>query len=158
MSTETTSMMHADLQQFTGCEVPIRHNIARRLCFTDGVAHMRKAAEAYWLVDAIASYYHKGSPIYSASEDFQYLHIWTLRAATAGEEIKGDDLEEGAARFVLEAREDTRVPPVIQQGIAFTDFPFELNDKGNPKPFKLYSGLTMIGEDLYHILMLPTER
>ncbi len=39
-----------------GTERYIKHNLWSYLVFTDGVDFVRKAAEAFWLVDAIASH------------------------------------------------------------------------------------------------------
>lgn len=128
-----------ELQQFSGCDVPIRHRLAPLLCFTDGVDHLRKAGHAYWLVDAIASYYGQGGRhINKLGDHFAGFHVWTLRS-----------VDEGA---VLVAAADTDEPALITQDIEYTDFPFDSDGE-----VKLYASLTIIGDEPCWMLMLPNE-
>lgn len=48
-------LTQADLKQFTGTNCYYQHRFG---CFvyTDGVRHVAKSGEAYWLIDTIASY------------------------------------------------------------------------------------------------------
>lgn len=44
-----------NLRMFTGTERWYRHNIARRMLYTDGVQYFAEKAGAYWLLDIIAT-------------------------------------------------------------------------------------------------------
>ena len=84
-----------------GTEGYIKHALNRNLVFTDGVNQLREDADAYWLVDAIASY--------SRKEEFQ---LWEL-------EVFADKTA------VLTMKEDTNTPVLVEQKIHYTDFPLE---------------------------------
>ena len=94
-----------DLAQFNCTENHYRHFTG--LKYTDGVKFMAEVGEAYWLIDAIASY-QAGlkDPILKA---FQ---LWELVVTN------------GSA--VLTARPDSDQEPVITQEIPYTDFPFDI--------------------------------
>ena len=51
----TSTLTYGDLAQFTGTE-QIYKNAFNTLCYTDGIRHVAQAGQAYWLLDAIASY------------------------------------------------------------------------------------------------------
>jgi hypothetical protein len=51
------SDLRAQLAQFIGSETLTRHSLVRRVLLTEGVMFLAKAAGAYWLTDAIASYF-----------------------------------------------------------------------------------------------------
>ncbi len=124
----------ADLAHFHGSGSVYRHALAKRLCFTEGVDHLREVAGAYWLVDAIASYFGNRGKIARANERFRALHFWTLRKSEGG--------------AILEAKEDSDCPPVVCQEIEFTDFPFPASGE-----FKLFCAACATG----WVLMLPSE-
>jgi hypothetical protein len=73
------------------------------LCFryTDGVKFLHESCEAYWLLIAISSYHRK--------EPFQ---LWELKVSK----------DKSAT---LSMKEDSDQPNVVEQQIAFTDFPLE---------------------------------
>ena len=73
------------------------------LCFnyTDGVKFLHESCEAYWLLIAISSYHRK--------EPFQ---LWEL---TVNEDKSA----------TLTMKEDSDKPNIVEQHIAFTDFPLE---------------------------------
>lgn len=102
------------LAQFVGTEEWHKHQFG--LKYTDGVKFLAENSGAYWLVDAIASYQKK--------ESFQ---LWTLTVTDH--------------RAVLEMREDSDAPIIVQQNIEFTDFPLP--------EIKLYL--------VDGVLMLPSE-
>jgi len=126
--------MHLD--QFHGSETLTRHALVPKLCFTEGIDYLRQRAEAFWLIDDIASYYIGGEAISRQSKDFQYIHFWKLSK-------KG----EGA---VLTCVEDTGKKPVITQEYDITTFPFEAT--GDVTLFCQMSGTLD-----YWVLMLPGE-
>ncbi len=112
MTKQTQTLTEVDLQQFTGDYVRIRHPLNRKVIFTPGVRHVAEAGEAYWLIDAIASWI--GSEQFQAAEEddgrISAMHFWTF-----------ERLGEIAGR--LTARADSPDAPFIVQEIEFTDFP-----------------------------------
>lgn len=110
-STLSPAELKAQLRQFTGSEVFFRHPLNRSVIFTDGVRFLAEAAEAFWLVDAIASYF--GSPEMRAAieedERLASLQFWTLKVV------------DGRGELALIA--DLGEPAAIKQSISFTDFP-----------------------------------
>jgi Family of unknown function (DUF6876) len=101
----------ADLQQFTGDTKRYRHPLNRRVIYTPGVQYVAEHGEAYWLIDAIASYYGDRMMTHAIAEDerLRTLQFWHL-------EVRDD----GSA--VLTMRADSGVKPAITQEIPFTDF------------------------------------
>ena len=77
-----------------------RHFLGK-LVFTSGVEQLREDADAYWLIDAIASHNRK--------EEFQ---VWELEV-----------FEDKTA--VLTMKEDSGCPNLVEQKIHYTDFPLE---------------------------------
>jgi hypothetical protein len=69
--------------------------------YTDGIKFLHEACEAYWLLIAIASHKRK--------EPFQ---LWELKV--------NDDRS-----ATLTMKEDTGQPSLVEQNIAFTDFPLD---------------------------------
>lgn len=67
-----TALTEADLRQVTGTECLYRHALARHIRYTDGVQHVARAGQAYWLLDAIACSQLEPK---IAAEPFQ---LWTL--------------------------------------------------------------------------------
>lgn len=110
------SLTHAELTQFTGDLERYRHPLNRRVIYTPGVQHLAERAEAYWLIDLIASYF--GSEIMKqaiADDDrLASLQFWRL------------DVQEG--RAVASCRADSDQDPAITQVIPYTDFTLEYVD------------------------------
>ena len=52
-------LTHADLCQFTGELERFFHPLNRKVVYTPGVQYVAQAGQAYWLIDAIASYLWK---------------------------------------------------------------------------------------------------
>ncbi|TWT67034.1 hypothetical protein Pla123a_44640 [Posidoniimonas polymericola] len=102
-----------ELSQFTGDLERYRHPIRRHVIYTPGVRHLAQEAEAYWLIDAIASWIGSHSFVEAVKQDarLQSLHFWTLQ------------VDREAASAVLTARADSGEPAFITQRIPFTDFP-----------------------------------
>lgn len=114
---ERKNITHADLMQFTGGLERFRHGLNRHVLYTAGVKFLAERGEAYWIVDAIASYF--GSPEMRAGlqrdETLRTLQFWRL-------DVRSD------RSAVLTARADSDVEPLITQEIPFTDFPLEYID------------------------------
>lgn len=106
----------SDLNQFTGDMIRYTHPLNRRVIYTPGVRYLAQRAGAYWLIDAIASYF--GSPPWNEAikkdERLQDLQFWQL------------SVNESTA--VLTAFADQGEPPFITQHIPYTDFPLEKID------------------------------
>lgn len=96
----------SDLRQFHGTDQWHMH-WSKRLLYTDGVKYVADHGEAYWLIDAIASY--QSSPLITKNEMLRDMQFWKLTVSDG----KG----------VLTCVEDTGMKPVIKQEIEFTDFP-----------------------------------
>jgi hypothetical protein len=92
------------LAQFTGTEHYYKNFLG--LLYTDGVQYLAETAEAYWLIDAIASWQPQVSRV---AEEFQ---LWDLAV----------NENHGA---VLTARRDSDQPPIVQQEIEYTSFPLK---------------------------------
>lgn len=111
--TAQSPLTHADLHQFTGDDVRYKHSFNRRVIYTPGVQYLAQKAHAYWLIDAIVSYY--GSDVMNEAmkrdERLQWMHFWRL------------DVKSSSA--VLFANADAGEPAFITQEIPFTDFPLD---------------------------------
>jgi hypothetical protein len=103
-----------ELAQFTGSLERFRYPLNPRVIYTPGVRHLAKRAEAYWLIDLIASYF--GSEIMKqaiADDDrLAAMQFWTLKVFDTG-------------RAVASCVADQGEEPAITQVIPFTDFPID---------------------------------
>ena len=130
---ESVATIQRNMAMAIGTEGYIKHSLVNCLVFTDGIKQLREDTDAFWLVDAIASY----QP--------QYKHIpfqlWELKVN-----------EDKSA--VLTMKEDSNTPVLVKQEFDFTDFPL--------KSIKFYVEEGGYGtEDDWHeclVLMLPSER
>ena len=106
-----------NLQQFTGDLERYRHPLNRKVIYTPGVQYVAEEGEAYWLIDAIASWIGSEEFNDAASKDYRIgeMHFWTLETSwsKAGQ---------------LTARADSPEKPFIIQNIEFTDFPLRRID------------------------------
>ena len=120
------------IQQSIGSQNPYtKVRIWPNLVFTDGVNDLRQAADAFWLVDAIASH--------RRTESFQ---IWELK------------VNQKDSTAVLSMKIDTDEPDIVNQEIEYTDFPldsikFYVEEGGYGSMEKWIPCL---------VLMLPNER
>ena len=96
------TLTSSELNQFSGTENWYRHWLG--ILYTDGVKYLAEKANAYWLIDAVASYQNglKDVPFQS----------WTLT-------VKEDH------SAVLQMQEDSDVPAKIEQFIEYSDFPLD---------------------------------
>ena len=110
---QVATFSHADLYQFTGDDIRYRHPLNRKIVYTPGVKYLAEQAKAYWLIDAIASYF--GSPEMDAAirkdKRLSTLQFWRL------------DVND--SKGVLFANADSGLEPFIRQDIPFTDFPLD---------------------------------
>ena len=126
---ETVATITQNMTQAIGTTQYIKH-FTGLLVFTDGVNQLRQDADAFWLVDAIASY-----QIEHKDKEFQ---IWELAV----------DTEKKTA--VLTMKEDSDKPKLVKKEIAFTDFPLS--------NVKIYVQLGSIdGVNPVLVLMLTSE-
>ena len=111
------SLTHADLQQFMGDEVRFRHPLNRQVIYTPGVQFLAGRGEAYWLIDAIASYFGDKLMTEAQARDdrLNWMRFWRL-------DVKPDNTA------TLTARADDGVAPFITQEIEYTDFPLDYVD------------------------------
>lgn len=105
-------LTHAELRQFTGDLQRYRRSFNRQVIYTPGVRYLVERGEAYWLIDAIASYF--GTPpmkrALAEDERLRSLQFWRL-------EVHED------RSATLTARADDGVALFVTQEIPFTDFP-----------------------------------
>ena len=96
-----------NLKQFTGSERLYRHS-SRCLQYTEGIKYLAEQAEAFWLIDAIASYQRE--PQIREDPMLRDFQLWILAT----------NLEAHSA--VLSCYRDTDDPAFSQQ-IEYTNFP-----------------------------------
>ena len=112
-----TQITHKQLQQFTGDLKRFRHSLDRQVVYTPGVQFLAERARAYWLIDAIASYFGSDQMQHAISNDERLadMQFWRL------------DVKDGDSA-VLTARVDCDEEPFITQEIPFVDFPLSYVD------------------------------
>ena len=108
----TSTLSHNDLLRFTGSLERYRHPFNRRVIYTPGVQFLAEKAGAYWLIDAIASYFGSSEmrKAMVEADRLSCLQFWRLEVA-----------EDRSARLICRA--DSGEKPAITQEISFTDFP-----------------------------------
>ena len=133
-SPKSPPLTHQDLSNFTGDLVRYRHSLNKRVIYTPGVKFLAERGKAYWLIDAMASYF--GSPLMNKAieddERLQWIQFWRLKVAKDHSAI-------------LTARADQGVTPFISQKIEVTDFPL--------KKVEIWAGYDHMNWTLY----LPSE-
>lgn len=97
-----TTLTSNELNQFSGTENWYKHWLG--ILYTDGVKYLAEKANAYWLIDVVASYQKTLKDV-----PFQ---LWTLT-------VKED------RSAIIQMREDGDVPPRVEQFIEYSDFPLE---------------------------------
>lgn len=106
-----SQLTHSELVQFTGDDIRYMHPLNKKVIYTPGVRYLANEGEAYWLIDAIASYF--GSKIMNEAMNkdsrLKSLQFWRL------------DVNDGKA--VLTANADAGEEPFVRQEIEYTDFP-----------------------------------
>ena len=106
----------SDLRQFSGDLERFRHQFNRNVIYTPGVQYLAEQGQAYWLIDAIASYFGSDVMNQATQKDsrLRSMQFWRL-------EVKDD-------AGILTARADDGVEPFVRQEIEYTDFPLEQVD------------------------------
>jgi hypothetical protein len=106
-------LTYADLQQFTGDLERYFHPLNRRVIYTPGVRYLAQAGDAYWLIDAITSYFgsRKMTSAMYRDERLTEQQYWRLT------------VDDGKGSLVAYA--DKGETPFIEQDIPYTDFPLE---------------------------------
>ena len=109
-------LTHADLKQFTGDLDRYQHSLNRRVIYTPGVQFLAERGGAYWLIDAIASYFGDGKMKRAIARDdrLSTLQFWNLKVNDRS--------------AVLTMRSDSGEKPAITQEIPYTDFPLDTID------------------------------
>ena len=75
---EKNVITHQDLRQFTGDLTRYSHWKNRRVIYTPGIKYLAGQAQAYWLVDAIASYFGSQEMIRASLRDIR-LFLFRVR-------------------------------------------------------------------------------
>lgn len=129
----TSTLTLSDLRQFTGDDQRYRHPLNPRIIYTPGVQYLAEQAGAYWLIDAIASYFGSPEMRQAMKEDarLQDMQFWRLT------------VENDSARLTTQA--DQEVKPFIVQVIEYTDFPLP--------EIQIWAGF----DGTYWTLYLPSE-
>lgn len=119
--------LQAQLALFTGSETFTRHILVPRVVMTEGAMFLAKAASAYWLIDAIASYQCEKRV---TAETFQ---VWTLKV----------DLT--ARNGILTMTDGNSPEPIVSQSLDYTDFPLQVIT------------LWLVDDSWHQVMMLPSE-
>ena len=102
-----TQTLKSDLAQFTGSEQFYKYLFGVTL--TEGARYLAEKANAFWLMDIIASYQHERE--FKTHHDFQ---VWTLKLDAVGD---------GEMPTATVTASDGNDNVLAQQHIAMTDFP-----------------------------------
>ncbi|EMB14858.1 DUF6876 family protein [Rhodopirellula europaea] len=123
----------SDLAQFTGDDIRYQ-SLNPRVIYTPGVRHLAENAHAFWLIDAIASYFVGPTMRRAIASDdrLSTLQFWRL-------EVDDDQTA------CLYAVADKGIKPFIVQAIDYSDFPFDSID--------IWAGF----DGHYWTLYLPSE-
>ncbi len=147
-----------DLSNFTGTENYYRMPLFPGIVYTDGAEYLATNADAFWLLDAIASY----QPRCKQDESLRQMQFWTLKEVpqapepapmTVGAVLASKTPRKKCMAVLVCERDSDDV--AFQQEIEFTDFPFASFPN---REVKLWVAPTM-GEDgrLTQVCYLPSE-
>lgn len=106
--------IQSTLPNFTGTENWYRHPLVRNVLYTDGAKYVAVSCDAYWLLDAIASYQIE-APM--RDQDFQ---TWTFKRSGP------DDLARATPHQLVGT--DGNGKQLVVQNIDYTDFPLDSID------------------------------
>lgn len=123
---------------------------SRRFVYTEGVKFLVDKAQAYWLIDLIAS--HQTRTVRSQAPEFQF---WTLYVREGGHSLKypgrvNDVYLPQPYHAVAVCTDGDCSSPVVSQRIHYTDFPLSRID------LRLKLG-SLDGTTPTWVLMLPSE-
>lgn len=120
------------LAGFTGTERWHRWSgLFPNMLLTDGTKYVAEMGNAYWLMDAIASYQLE----FTKNSRLQQFQLWTLK------------VNETDKSALLICQEDSDMDPVVEQRINYTDF--EMPE------LRLYC--MPAGDDKHKVILLPSE-
>ena len=130
---DNARLTQADLAQFTGDLQRYKHPLNPQVIYTPGVQYVAAKGKAYWLIDAIASYFGslEMNAAMQADHRIREMQFWRLS-------VNGNSA-------VLVAEADAGAKPFIRQEFEFTDFPLEQID--------IWAGY----DGLHWTLYLPSE-
>lgn len=95
-----------ELRMFTGTNAYYRYSpLFRNILLTDGSKYLAENANAFWLMDVIASH----QPNALKDKDLDYFQLWTLK-------VNKDH------SAVITCQKDSGAKPSITQNIEYTDF------------------------------------
>ena len=117
MNPNPPQLNESDLTKFSGDDVRYVHPINPRIVYTPGIKYVADQAQAFWLVDAIASWIGSRKFLRAAQRDerIKSLHFWKLK-------VKPN------CSAILTARADSSERPFVRQAIEYTDFPLQRID------------------------------
>ena len=107
--TTATTITQADLEAFIGTT-----NWYKGICgllFTDGVKFLAEHAEAFWLIDVVASYQRR----LARTERLREFQLWQIKRTASNPQ-----------GVIVTCRGDSDEEPVVTQHIPYSDFPAEL--------------------------------
>lgn len=120
------------LAGFTGTECWHQwSSLFPNMVLTDGAKYVAEVGNAYWIMDAIASYQLE----FKRNSRLQQFQLWTLKV---------NELDRSAT---LICQEDSDVDPVVEQHIGYTDF--EMSE------LRLYC--MSAGDGKSKVILLPSE-
>lgn len=107
------SLTKSDLYGFIGDDIRYMHPLNRKVIYTPGVRHVAYAGKAYWLIDAIASYFGSSIMDEAMAKDsrIKSLQFWRLKVTDG--------------KATLTAVADQGCEPFITQEFEYTDFPLD---------------------------------
>jgi hypothetical protein len=160
------STLSANLRNFTGSDEIYRYKLFGReltvkcdqfadpkctVCYTQGVKYLCEKAQAYWLLDAIASHL----PHVVKNPEAQTIHFWTLAKPSvlnpAKHKIILSKIPKDTAAVLL-AQVDEGLKPLVVQYIPYTDFPFDTSGQ-----IKIFAGATSADFGNIFNIHLPSE-
>jgi hypothetical protein len=100
------TLNQSDLAQFIGTTTYYQHRPFRNFYYTDGVKYVAEQGQAYWLLDAIASY--QPDPRVKNDPMLQEIQFWKLQ------------VKDKAGTLICARDSDDMV---LTQEIPYTDFP-----------------------------------
>jgi hypothetical protein len=111
----TATKLKEELRYFTGDILRYQHAFNRKVIYTPGVRHLANETQAFWLIDAIASWIGTSAFADAEKKDPRIgsLHFWVLTV----------NREDSTA--VLHAEADKDVDAFIVQSIPHTGFPLD---------------------------------
>lgn len=114
---EKKAISHHDLKQFTGDLDRYRHWLNGRVLYTPGIKFLIEQADAFWLLDIIATHFGTKQMVQAMARDARLkdMQFWRL-----------DVQPNGSA--TVSACADSGEEPFLTHHLSYTDFPLEYVD------------------------------